>query len=54
MNTAADYLAAIVLALVGIALFLNVRGGTLGAWLRAKFLGVPTGTAAPQTIFQAA
>lgn len=39
MNTAADYIAAAVLIVIAIALFLNVKNGTLGQWLRSKFLG---------------
>lgn len=51
MNSAADYLAAVVLILLGIAVFLNIRGGTLGTWVRAKFLGQVPGQPAPTTVF---
>lgn len=40
MNTGADYVAAIAVAIVLIALFINLRNGTLGQWLKAKFLGL--------------
>lgn len=51
MNSAADYLAAVVLVVLGIAFFLNVRNGTLSQWLRAKFLGLAPGKAGPSTPF---
>lgn len=40
MLTTADYLSAIVMGVLLIAAFVNLRAGTLGAWLKAKFLGL--------------
>ena len=40
METTADYFSAILLSIIGIAVFINVKNGTLGPWLSAKFLGV--------------
>lgn len=51
MNSAADYLAAAFLIVLAIGFFLNVRNGTLGPWLKAKFLGLAPGQSAPQTVF---
>ena len=39
--TIADYIASLLAAVFGIALFVNLRAGTLGSWLKAKFLGLP-------------
>jgi len=46
MNSAADYIAAVLLLLLVIALFLNVKNGTVVDWLRSKFLGVAPGQSA--------
>jgi hypothetical protein len=37
--TTADYLSAIVLTVIGIAVFINLKNGTLPEWAKAKFLG---------------
>lgn len=36
----ADYAAMALLALIGIAAFLNLIRGTFGSWAKAKFLGI--------------
>jgi len=36
-----DYVSALIGAVFAIAVFLNLRNGTLGEWLKAKFLGLP-------------
>ncbi len=51
MNNVADYIAAALLTVIAIAVFLNVRNGTFGSWLKAKFLGLSAGTPAPTTPF---
>lgn len=38
-STVTDYIAGILVALLGIAAFINLSRGTLSAWLKAKFLG---------------
>ncbi len=40
MLTTADYISSVAVGLLLIAAFINLRRGTLGAWLKAKFLGL--------------
>ena len=56
MQTTADYFSAILLSIIGIAVFINVKNGTLGPWLSAKFLGVgsPSSPAAANAAASAA
>lgn len=49
MFDASDYISMGILALIGIAAFLNLRRGTFGQWFQAKFLGRSTGSAAPSS-----
>lgn len=53
MNSAADYIAAVLLVLLVIAVFLNIKNGTVGPWLRSKFLGLGPGQTSP-SLFAAA
>lgn len=45
-----DYISMALLALIGIAAFINITRGTFGSWVQAKFLGKSTGTT-PSTPF---
>ncbi|MHB1519316.1 MAG: hypothetical protein ACYCVN_12370 [Acidimicrobiales bacterium] len=47
-----DYISMAILALIGIAAFLNIKGGTFTEWLKAKFLGEASSSAkTPATPF---
>lgn len=41
-----DDIAVALLTMIGIAVFINARNGTLGDWLRTKLLGLPPGQTA--------
>lgn len=51
MNSAFDYVAAVVLIVLAIAIFLNIKNGTLTNWLKSKFLGVAAGKTTPASPF---